>query len=317
MWATNNSHEALVKILLEHGASSQTKSAKGRTVFDFINTDNQKIIEILATNPRDSVSSTSSLFYKTTSSVSSSTSSTENDFYYQSTAEGFNNFMSEEAELRQKLFESTMQLDFDDTDSVEHNHAEQDEQDDNEHFDENQFHWDKCSPDQMFVFNSDDLDSILDTIITHIQLPLAKQQDICVPTNIIFLSARFAHYFSSSELLEQVLEGALSRIRKTIKVILNCIMQSICITLTGLLDKCSQHPRFSFLDHQFNATIILPQKGRWFGRSYCRATIELVRIDFRDLQLDHPRHNKETRQSAMPGHAGSRRDPWHGSGGFH
>ncbi|CAO0803145.1 unnamed protein product [Mucor circinelloides] len=218
MWATNNSHEALVKILLEHGASSQTKSAKGRTVFDFINTDNQKIIEILATNPRDSVSSTSSLFYKTTSSVSSSTSSTENDFYYQSTAEGFNNFMSEEAELRQKLFESTMQLDFDDTDSVEHNHAEQDEQDDNEHFDENQFHWDKCSPDQMFVFNSDDLDSILDTIITHIQLPLAKQQDICVPTNIIFLSARFAHYFSSSELLEQVLEGALSRIRKTIKI---------------------------------------------------------------------------------------------------
>ncbi|KAK4512146.1 uncharacterized protein ATC70_013389 [Mucor velutinosus] len=219
MWATNNSHEALVKILLEHGASSQTKSAKGRTVFDFINTDNQKIIEILATNPRDSVSSTSSLFYRTTSSVSSSTSSTENDFYYQSTVEGFNNFMSEEAELRQKLFESTMQLDFDDTDSIEHNPAEQDEEDDDDgQFDESQFHWDKCSPDQMFVFNSDDLDSILDTIITHLQLPLAKQQDICVPTNIIFLSARFAHYFSSFELLEQVLEGALSRIGKAIKI---------------------------------------------------------------------------------------------------
>lgn len=228
MWATNNSHEALVKILLEHGASSQTKSAKGRTVFDFINTDNQKIIEILATNPRDSVSSTSSLFYKTTSSVSSSTSSTENDFYYQSTAEGFSNFLSEEAELRQKLFESTMQLDFgDDTDSIEHNpaeHDDDDELDDDGPFDEAQFHWDKCSPDQMFVFNSDDLDSILDTVITHIQLPLAKQQDICVPTNIIFLSARFAHYFSSSELLEQVLEGALSRIGKAIKVILDCIM---------------------------------------------------------------------------------------------
>ncbi|OAD00324.1 hypothetical protein MUCCIDRAFT_153949 [Mucor lusitanicus CBS 277.49] len=224
MWATNNSHEALVKILLEHGASSQTKSAKGRTVFDFINTDNQKIIEILATNPRDSVSSTSSLFYRTTSSVSSSTSSTENDFYYQSTVEGFNHFMSEEAELRQKLFESTMQLDFGDSDSMEHNPADQDDDnievgdDDDEQLDENQFHWDKCSPDQMFVFNSDDLDSILDTIITHIQLPLAKQQDICVPANIVFLSARFAHYFSSAELLEQVLEGALNRIGKTIKI---------------------------------------------------------------------------------------------------
>jgi len=234
MWATNNSHEALVKILLEHGASSQTKSAKGRTVFDFINTDNQKIIEILATNPRDSVSSTSSLFYKTTSSVSSSTSSTENDFYYQSTAEGFSTFMAEEAELRQKLFESTMQqLDFgDDADSTEQQHhpAEHDteelddDDDDDGLFDESQFHWDKCSPDQMFVFNSDDLDSILDTVITHIQLPLAKQQDMCVPANIIFLSARFAHYFSSAELLEQVLEGALGRIGRAIKVILDCIM---------------------------------------------------------------------------------------------
>ncbi|KAI8642296.1 hypothetical protein BD408DRAFT_482901 [Parasitella parasitica] len=213
MWATNNSHETLVKILLEHGASSQTKSAKGRTVFDFINTDNQKIIEILATNPRDSVSSTSSLFYRT-SSASSSTSSTENDFYYQSTAEGFNNFMSEEAELRQRLFESTMQLDFDDS---EQNSADESEEDENGKVDETHFQWDRCSHDQMFVFNSNDLDYILDTVITHIQLPLAKQRDICVATNIVFLCARFAHYFSSSELLEQVLEGALNRIRKAIK----------------------------------------------------------------------------------------------------
>ncbi|CEP15085.1 hypothetical protein [Parasitella parasitica] len=216
MWATNNSHEALVKILLEHGASPQTKSAKGRTVFNFINTDNQKIIDILATNPRDSVSSTSSLFCRT-SSVSSSTSSTENDFYYQSTVEGFNNFMSEEAELRQRLFESTMQLDFDDSDSTYQNSADDSEEDENAQFDETQFQWDRCSPDQMFVFNSDDLDYILDTVITHIELPLANQRDICVATNIIFLSARFAHYFSSSELLELVLEGALSRIRKAIK----------------------------------------------------------------------------------------------------
>lgn len=286
MWATNNSHEALVKILLEHGASSQTKSAKGRTVFDFINTDNQKIIEILATNPRDSVSSTSSFFYRPTSSVSTSTSSTENDFYYQSTVEGFNNFMSEEAELRQKLFESTMQLDFDDAGSIEHSSSEQYEQDGDDnndsdddmdgHFDDNQFHWDKCSPDQMFVFSSNDLEYILDTSIAHIQLPLANQQDICVPANIVFLSARFAHYFSSSELLEQVLEGALSRIGKAIKVIPSCIMQSICMTLTSLLDKCSKHSCFSILDNQFDPTAILPQEGYWFSCGYCRTTATFI-----------------------------------------
>lgn len=57
MWATTNNHEGLVKVLLEYGASAQTRSSRGRTVFDFVNNDNHKIGEILATNPRDSVSS--------------------------------------------------------------------------------------------------------------------------------------------------------------------------------------------------------------------------------------------------------------------
>ncbi|KAI9483649.1 MAG: hypothetical protein EXX96DRAFT_520130 [Benjaminiella poitrasii] len=224
MWATNNNHEALVKILLENGASPQTKSAKGRTVFDFINTDNQKIVDILATNPRDSISSTSSLFYRTTGSVSSSTSSTaadNTDFYYRSTLEGFNNFISEEAELRQKLFESTMALALDDMNNDSNdkdNHDDDDEYSNDERdFDENEFHWDKCSPDQMFVFNSDDLDYILDTVITNWQFPLKNPQNICVPVNVIFLSARFAHYFSSNELLEEVLGESLKRISKSIK----------------------------------------------------------------------------------------------------
>lgn len=216
MWATNNSHESLVKILLENGASATTKSSKGRTVFDFVNTENQKIVEILTTNPRDSVSSTSSLFYKTTSSVSSN--STENDFYYQQS----NDDSLEEAELRKKLFEDTMALvnEFEQDDSDEEDHEDEDEEAQQQDMDElmNTFQWDKCRPDQMFVFNSNDLDYILDTVINDIQLPLSNQQDIHVASNVIFLSARFAHYFSSNELVNQVLKGALERISKTIKV---------------------------------------------------------------------------------------------------
>lgn len=218
MWATNNGHEALVKVLLDNGASSQTKSAKGRTVYDFVNTENQKMIDILATNPRDSMSSTSSLFFKTTSSMSSSNSS--NDFYYQSTLEGYQHFVAEEAEIRQKLFESTMDTNYtSDHENVDDNNS--DNHDDEDYYDNssNLFHWDKCSPDQMFVFNSNDLDYILDTMITNIQLPLSNQQDIYTPANVTFLSARFAHYYSTPELLEQVLDGALKRISKAIKVI--------------------------------------------------------------------------------------------------
>ncbi|KAI7878498.1 hypothetical protein K492DRAFT_132656 [Lichtheimia hyalospora FSU 10163] len=147
MWATNNNQEGIVKLLLENGASSNTRSAKGRTVFDFLNTDNQKIVEILATNPRDSMSSTSSIM-------------------------------------------------------------------DYEH---NEFQWDRCLPDQMFVFGADNLQYILDTVITNIQLPVQSRQEICVPSNVIFLSARFAHYFSSDDLLQEVMAGAIERISKTIK----------------------------------------------------------------------------------------------------
>ncbi|KAI9004882.1 hypothetical protein CLU79DRAFT_724041 [Phycomyces nitens] len=236
MWATNNNHEGLVKILLEHGASSQTKSAKGRTVFDFLNTENQKIVEILTTNPRDSISSTSSIAGRTPGSVSSTSSNAGDcDFYYQSTVEGYDTFMEEEANRHQKLIETAMTLvdghapekhkdakTFDDNDNDDSDDNDDDEdyefnEDDDDDYGISEFHWDRCMPDQMFVFAADDLDYILDTVITNFQLPVKTKQDICVPANVTFLSARFAHYFSSDELLHQVLKGALDRMSKAVK----------------------------------------------------------------------------------------------------
>ncbi|KAI8985084.1 hypothetical protein BDB01DRAFT_835094 [Pilobolus umbonatus] len=218
MWATNNNHEALVKILVDYGASSNTKSTKGRTVFDFISNDNQKMIDILATTPRDSLSSTSSVLCRTSSSLSSSSSCTgDSDFYYQSTSDRFDAFMVEESEIRRRLIESTMAL----VATVDEEDGEEDDNDsvytDGDLY-ENIFHWDRCSPDQMFVFNADNLNSILDMIITDITLPMANRQNTCLPTNVIFLSARFAHYFSTRELLTQVLTGSLDRISKYIKL---------------------------------------------------------------------------------------------------
>ncbi|KAI7896168.1 uncharacterized protein EV154DRAFT_535739 [Mucor mucedo] len=213
MWATNNGHEQLVKILMDAGASATTRSAKGRTVFDFVNTENQKLVDILAINPRDSVSSTSSLFYRTTGSVSSN--STDNDYYYHTHDES-----PQDAELRKKLFEDTMALanDYDNDDEENESDEENEQEREEEDIPDNAFHWDTCRPDQMFVFNSNDLDGILDRVINMVEFPLNDQQDIHVPSNVIFLSARFAHYFSSAELLYQVLEGALNRISATIKI---------------------------------------------------------------------------------------------------
>ncbi|KAI9319037.1 hypothetical protein BX666DRAFT_1854455 [Dichotomocladium elegans] len=231
MWATNNNNESIVKLLLESGASSQTKSAKGRTVFDFLNTDNQKIVEILATNPRDSFSSTSSLMGRNNGSVSSSSSNAgDYDFYYQSTMEGYDSFMTEEADRRRKLLETAIALadgqscgsddenaaSYDDDFAGRGNDPSDDE--DCEMGDSTiEFLWDRCLPDQMFVFSADNLNYILDTVITNIQLPVRSRQEICIPANVVFLSARFAHYFSSDELLQDVMTGAMDRISTEIK----------------------------------------------------------------------------------------------------
>lgn len=245
MWATTNNHEGLVKVLLEYGASAQTRSSRGRTVFDFVNNDNHKIGEILATNPRDSVSSTSSFFGRTTVGSQSSCSSVagDYDFYYQSTVEGFDNFMVEDAERRQKLMETAMALvgssqnmddeadDNEDDDDYKYEDMEEDFDDDDQ---PNEFHWDKCMPDQMFVFSADDLERILDTAIVNVELPVQSRRDICAPADIVFLSARFAHYFSSDELLHQVLDGALQRIVKITKVSLGSLTK-FCWALTKLV----------------------------------------------------------------------------------
>lgn len=219
MWATTNNHESLVKVLLDAGASSQTKSARGRTVFDFVKQDNQKIAEILATNPRDSMSSTSSVLGRMAAGSLSSTSSTagDYDFYYQSTAEGFDSFMAEEADRRQDLLQTAMALAADNEDGQD-NDADDDDEFGDDDLEENEFQWDKCMPDQMFVFSADDLSYILDSVICGAKGPVQSRHEICVPANVVFLSARFAHYFSSDELLQDVLEGALSRIAKATKV---------------------------------------------------------------------------------------------------
>lgn len=212
MWATTNNHEALVKLLLAHGASPQTRSAKGLTVYDVARTDNQKMADILPTNPRDSYSSTSSLMARSASSASSTAG--DLDFYYQTTLEGFDSFMAEEADRRQKLLETALALagdDFSDQDDSEYEESTNEEG-------SHDFFWDKCLPDQMFVFGADDLPNILNMVITDMQLPVQSRQEICVPANVVFLSARFAHYYSTNDLLHEVLEGALLRMSQAIKV---------------------------------------------------------------------------------------------------
>ena len=68
----------------------------------------------------------------------------------------------------------------------------------------------------MFVFQEEHLDQILDTIITNIT-PQRTASQKPVPANIIFLSARYAHYHATHDLLGVLLVRAMDKINDKVE----------------------------------------------------------------------------------------------------
>lgn len=79
-----------------------------------------------------------------------------------------------------------------------------------------EFDWSRCLHDQMFVFQEHELDRILDIIITKMT-PQRSPTQKPVPANMIFLSARYAHYHASPELLEKLLVTAMDLINDVVE----------------------------------------------------------------------------------------------------
>lgn len=196
MWAASNNHSNVVQMLLAHGASSSTQSACGRTVVDYIDTQNEQMKTIFSPNNTTTDHESSSVLKVPSSPLNKAQTSEHEQEHHNA-------------------------LDQDDTAA-----ADDDANEDHEDLVEceaslqsiHQFHWDKCLPDQMFVFSEEDLEHILETAITRLRLPMDTQHEIWVPANIIFLSARFAHYYSSRDLLHQLLHTAIEKIEHVLKV---------------------------------------------------------------------------------------------------
>ena len=74
-----------------------------------------------------------------------------------------------------------------------------------------EFVWDRCLNDQMFVFMEDDIERILDVVVTNMT-PQRSPSQKPVPANIIFLGARYAHYHANKELLDDWLMSAQEKI---------------------------------------------------------------------------------------------------------
>ncbi|RDA92208.1 hypothetical protein CP533_5717 [Ophiocordyceps camponoti-saundersi (nom. inval.)] len=196
MWTMTNRHKGIAKLLLDNKASSDQKTSSGRTALDFV--------------PPDSDMS----YYLHNNGYNLGNAGVTDDFYNPGFSQDrFEEEMAENEMRRRLMMESARDLEVD-----LGNVGMDDQPEPAEEFEEEQqeFDWSRCLHDQMFVFQESELDRILDIIITKMT-PQRSPSQKPVPANMIFLSARYAHYHSSPELLGRLLVSAMDRINDVVE----------------------------------------------------------------------------------------------------
>ncbi|KAL4810051.1 hypothetical protein BDV18DRAFT_130189 [Aspergillus unguis] len=199
MWAMTNRHKTIAKILLDHGASPNIKSSSGGTAFDFAQPGSE-ISEYLHEN-----------------GYGLGPSAIEDDFYDSGFAHGRfeEEFAENEMKRRMMMEESAINLEVDLSSlGLDEKFDSQDEAEMEE--EQQEFAWDRCLNDQMFVFQENELERILDIIITNMT-PQRSPSQKPVPANLLFLSARYAHYHASPELLATLLVSATDKINDVVE----------------------------------------------------------------------------------------------------
>lgn len=190
MWAMTNRHKDIAKLLLDHGASTEIKSSSGRTALDFV-PPNSEMSDFLQH-----------------SGYSIGNAGVTDDFYNAGFSQDrFEEELAESEMRRRMMMESAINLE------VDLGNLGLDEQPESpEEVDEGQdFVWDRCLNDQMFVFMESDIERIQNIVITHMT-PQRSHSQKPVPANIIFLGARYAHYHANKELLADWLTSAQDKI---------------------------------------------------------------------------------------------------------
>ena len=195
MWAMTNRHKQIAKLLLDHGANPDIRSSSGGTAYDFV-------------QPGSDFS-----HYLTENGYQFGGTEMEGDFYQTGFDPGKldEEYAETEMKRRQLMQESAANLEVD-LGSLGFG----EEPESPLESDEEEFIWDRCVGDQMYVFQTQQLDAILDLIITNMT-PQRSSSQKPVPANLIFLMARYAHYHMTSSLLEEVLTASMDRIADVIE----------------------------------------------------------------------------------------------------
>ena len=190
MWAMTNRHKDIAKTLLDHGASTDVKSSSGRTALDFV-PPNSEMSDFLQD-----------------SGYSIGNAGVTDDFYNSGFSQDrFEEELAESEMRRRMMMESAINLE---VDLGNLGLDEQPESPDDVEEAQN-FVWDRCLNDQMFVFMENDIERILDVVVTSMT-PQRSASQKPVPANLVFLGARYAHYHANKELLTEWLVAAQEKI---------------------------------------------------------------------------------------------------------
>ncbi|EXJ53435.1 allantoicase [Cladophialophora psammophila CBS 110553] len=197
MWAMTNRHKQIAKMLLDHGADPDIRSSSGGTALDFVQPGSDFSHYLHENGYHFGMSSLGDDFYN---------SGFSQDRFEEEMAEN-------EMKRRMLMQESAANLE---VDLSTLGFDEQPESPTDLEVDEEEFIWDRCVGDQMFVFQADKLDAIFDLIITNMT-PQRSPSQKPIPANLIFLMARYAHYHMTASLLDDVLTRAMDLINDVIE----------------------------------------------------------------------------------------------------
>lgn len=196
MWAMTNRHKGIAKALLDHGASPEIKSSTGRTAFDFAAADSE-------------ISG-----YLHGKGYNMGSTGITDDFYNAGFSQDrFEEEMAENEQRRRMMMESARDLE---VDLGNVGIDDQPESPEELEMESQEFDWNHCQHDQMFVFQESELNRILDILITNMT-PQRSPTQKPVPANMIFLGARYAHYHASHEVLAHLLLSAMDRINSVVE----------------------------------------------------------------------------------------------------
>ncbi|BFZ55056.1 hypothetical protein PYCC9005_002094 [Savitreella phatthalungensis] len=187
MWATNNRHAEIVRLLLEHGAQADLQTSSGATAGDFVDDTDLELKDSLGIQ---SIGVTSGDFYNAGLDLEENLREEERSHR-----------MAAEAGMNLEIDLGALSLEASDEQPLE--------------LDDSPFTWDRCLPSQMFVFDNESVPELMRLVIDE-YAPRRSRQHKLVPANLLFLAARFAHYYGSQSMLEALLDQAVMAIERSI-----------------------------------------------------------------------------------------------------